>query len=475
MKIFQKRSSGFTLVELIVVIAILGILAGIAVPVYSGYITKAHKAADNQLLAAVNTSFAAACAEVGLGSTDVTGASLTVKDKCITGVTVSGTSKAALLSYRPGENGVVMGNLSVHTVLLDAETAAARIGEAFARYFGENSEKELQYYGGAGNFAFNPERGVFEAYDNGAVRAVSYSYTDAAGTEYSGVLTINTDDLNNYLQSTFDELGSSGLTSAMDKLVSSALKNASALFEEDNSPGFNAFFNALGLTEPDTTEMSEEEKKAAKEKRALTKANALVLYVASKADGYDTQSLYNQLYKTGTLSNAANSVFEASSMYALMTGYVNSDYAQTVTTQNTEEVTLPIEYNGTEYNRIRDYYVAKYGDWNSDNVSDYTNDNGDKVYSIKADYTYDPASYYNQQTENMTSPVNVVEMYRNYFENDSNFTEYMEKQGKTDLEAFFSAMNMIDDNRSNYDLESVLSGGFSDGGVAEMLKSLTGK
>ena len=49
--------------ELIVVIAILGILAGIAIPVYSGYIKKANKAADETLLAAINTAFAAACLE----------------------------------------------------------------------------------------------------------------------------------------------------------------------------------------------------------------------------------------------------------------------------------------------------------------------------------------------------------------------------------------------------------------------------
>ena len=60
-----KKNGGFTLVELIVVIAILAILAGVAIPAYSGYISKAQEAGDNAVLGAVKTAVLAAFATEG--------------------------------------------------------------------------------------------------------------------------------------------------------------------------------------------------------------------------------------------------------------------------------------------------------------------------------------------------------------------------------------------------------------------------
>lgn len=60
MKKFFKKTEGFTLVELIVVIAILGILAGVGTVGYSGYIKKANMAADQQLVSNIENALALA-------------------------------------------------------------------------------------------------------------------------------------------------------------------------------------------------------------------------------------------------------------------------------------------------------------------------------------------------------------------------------------------------------------------------------
>ncbi|MGL5541335.1 MAG: pilin [Erysipelotrichaceae bacterium] len=95
MKKILKNKKGFTLVELIVVIAILGILAVVMVPQFTKYIAKAQNANTLSAAKAYCTAYqaayadthggteaeiAAALTELGATKPDLTGTTITIDD-----------------------------------------------------------------------------------------------------------------------------------------------------------------------------------------------------------------------------------------------------------------------------------------------------------------------------------------------------------------------------------------------------------
>ena len=80
----KNNKKGFTLTEMIVVIAIIGILAGVLIPTITGYIKKANRSNDEQLAASMTDEIERYCIEYNVSQRDLLGTDiktiLTFKD-----------------------------------------------------------------------------------------------------------------------------------------------------------------------------------------------------------------------------------------------------------------------------------------------------------------------------------------------------------------------------------------------------------
>ena len=140
----RKAQQGFTLIELMIVVAIIGILAAIAVPAYQDYTIKAKVSEAGSMAAAARTALAVAFNEGNL-STSTTNATLdmaaatSITSQYVTSVTVAGTSTTAgtVTVVMQGTNvAAVDGDTVIYTVTCtaDAQCRTAVTGTVLAKY-----------------------------------------------------------------------------------------------------------------------------------------------------------------------------------------------------------------------------------------------------------------------------------------------------------------------------------------------------
>jgi type IV pilus assembly protein PilA len=101
----KKIQQGFTLIELMIVVAIIGILAAIAIPAYQDYTIKAKVSEGPSLASPVFTAMGVACSE---GTLDAS-ATLESLQVVPTGVTKFAPSTVADWKYVDGSTGITMG------------------------------------------------------------------------------------------------------------------------------------------------------------------------------------------------------------------------------------------------------------------------------------------------------------------------------------------------------------------------------
>ncbi|MDH5358246.1 MAG: prepilin-type N-terminal cleavage/methylation domain-containing protein [Gammaproteobacteria bacterium] len=123
----KKVQQGFTLIELMIVIAIIGILAAIALPAYQDYTIKAKVQEGVSISAPIRTAVGVACSEANLSAStpnadlNYTGTAADYAGTYVTGVAAVPADNAATvtITYAKIGSGVTAGQTVTYTAACD--------------------------------------------------------------------------------------------------------------------------------------------------------------------------------------------------------------------------------------------------------------------------------------------------------------------------------------------------------------------